>query len=48
MGHACGHNLIATASIAAAIGVKESLSKGEIQGTVVSVLSPLSVYVCVY
>lgn len=37
MGHACGHNLIATSSVAAAIGVKEALENQGVEGKVVSV-----------
>jgi hypothetical protein len=35
LGHACGHNLIATVGVAAAIGLKEALENHEINGTVV-------------
>lgn len=35
LGHACGHNLIATVGVAAAIGVKEALENGGVEGTVV-------------
>ncbi|MFA6507186.1 MAG: amidohydrolase [Treponemataceae bacterium] len=33
-GHACGHNLLGTACLAAAEGVKKALEKGELHGTV--------------
>lgn len=33
-GHACGHNLLGTACLAAAEGVKAALEKGELKGTV--------------
>ncbi len=33
-GHGCGHNLFGTASLGAAIAVKELIEKGEISGTV--------------
>jgi metal-dependent amidase/aminoacylase/carboxypeptidase family protein len=35
VGHACGHNLIATVGVAAAIGVKEALENGGVKGKVV-------------
>lgn len=35
IGHSCGHNLIATASVSAAIGVKEALQNQGVQGRVV-------------
>jgi metal-dependent amidase/aminoacylase/carboxypeptidase family protein len=35
IGHACGHNLIATVGVASAIGVKEALENGDVKGTVV-------------
>ncbi|OBR11117.1 Aminobenzoyl-glutamate utilization protein B [Colletotrichum higginsianum IMI 349063] len=35
LGHACGHNLIATVGVAAAIGVKEALENGNVKGSVV-------------
>ena len=34
-GHGCGHNLFGTASLGAAIAIKEQLEKGNIKGTVV-------------
>ena len=34
-GHGCGHNLFGTASLGAAIAVKELIEKGKIKGTVV-------------
>lgn len=33
-GHGCGHNLLGTASLAAAMAVKEAIQAGEIQGTI--------------
>ena len=33
-GHGCGHNLLGTASLAAAVAVKELIKKGKIKGTV--------------
>lgn len=33
-GHGCGHNLLGTAALAAAIAVKEAIESGEIQGTI--------------
>ena len=33
-GHGCGHNLLGTASLAAAIAVKEAIERGEIHGTI--------------
>jgi len=33
-GHGCGHNLFAAASLGAAIGVKEAIEAGDLQGTV--------------
>ncbi|MCL2150548.1 MAG: M20 family metallopeptidase [Dehalococcoidia bacterium] len=38
LGHACGHNLIATAAIAAAIGAKAAL--GNLDGTVMAIGTP--------
>ncbi|KAJ0373761.1 hypothetical protein COL26b_007958 [Colletotrichum chrysophilum] len=35
LGHACGHNLIATVGVAAAIGVKDALENGSVKGSVV-------------
>lgn len=35
LGHACGHNLIATVGVAAAIGVKDALENGNVKGSVV-------------
>ncbi|KAL2206762.1 hypothetical protein CC79DRAFT_1398659 [Sarocladium strictum] len=40
LGHACGHNLIATVGVAAAIGLKEVLENHEINGTVVVLGTP--------
>ncbi|KAF6832528.1 hypothetical protein CMUS01_06894 [Colletotrichum musicola] len=40
LGHACGHNLIATVGVAAAIGVKEALEKGGVKGSVVLLGTP--------
>jgi aminobenzoyl-glutamate utilization protein B len=34
-GHGCGHNLLGTAGVGAAIAVKEAIDAGEIEGTVV-------------
>ena len=34
-GHGCGHNLFGTASLGAAVAIKEQLEKGNIKGTVV-------------
>ena len=39
IGHACGHNLIATIGVAAAIGVKEALENQGVEGKVVYVLT---------
>ncbi len=33
-GHGCGHNLLGTASLAAAVAIKELIKSGEIKGTV--------------
>lgn len=33
-GHGCGHNLLGTAPLAAALAVKEAIDRGEVQGTV--------------
>lgn len=35
IGHSCGHNLIATVGVAAAIGVKEALENQGVSGKVV-------------
>ncbi|KAL2209482.1 hypothetical protein CC79DRAFT_1341661 [Sarocladium strictum] len=40
IGHACGHNLIATVGVASAIGVKEALETGDVKGTVVLLGTP--------
>ncbi|KAM0330749.1 hypothetical protein ACHAQA_003702 [Verticillium albo-atrum] len=40
VGHACGHNLIATVGVAAAIGVKEALENGGVKGSVVLLGTP--------
>ncbi|KAJ0159504.1 Peptidase M20 domain-containing protein 2, partial [Colletotrichum tanaceti] len=40
LGHACGHNLIATVGVAAAVGVKEALEKGDVKGSVVLLGTP--------
>ncbi|KAH7347326.1 hypothetical protein B0T11DRAFT_141110 [Plectosphaerella cucumerina] len=40
VGHACGHNLIATVGVAAAIGVKEALENGGVKGKVVLLGTP--------
>ena len=34
-GHGCGHNLFGTASLAAAVAIKEQIRKGDLKGTVV-------------
>ncbi len=34
-GHGCGHNLFGTASLAAAIAIKEQIEKGDLKGTVI-------------
>ena len=34
-GHGCGHNLYGTASLAAAIAIKEQIEKGTLKGTVI-------------
>ena len=34
-GHGCGHNLFGTASLAAAVAIKEQIQKGDLKGTVV-------------
>ncbi|WP_224483223.1 amidohydrolase [Robertkochia aurantiaca] len=33
-GHGCGHNLFGTASLGAALAIKEQIEKGEIEGTI--------------
>ncbi|PVI08706.1 hypothetical protein DM02DRAFT_578945 [Periconia macrospinosa] len=40
IGHACGHNLIATIGVAAAIGVKEALQNQGVSGKVVLIGTP--------
>ncbi|EXL67852.1 hypothetical protein FOPG_16052 [Fusarium oxysporum f. sp. conglutinans race 2 54008] len=40
MGHACGHNLIATASVAAGLGIKNALKSGGLKGKVTIVGTP--------
>lgn len=40
IGHACGHNLIAVAGVAAAIGVKAGMHKAGIAGEVVLIGTP--------
>lgn len=40
IGHACGHNLIAIAGVAAAIGVKAALEKYGINGKVILLGTP--------
>ncbi|CAH0056952.1 unnamed protein product [Clonostachys solani] len=40
IGHACGHNLIATSGVAAAIGVKEALEHQGVSGSVVVLGTP--------
>lgn len=39
-GHGCGHNLFGTASLGAAIAIKEQIEKGTIQGTVIFYVTP--------
>ena len=34
-GHGCGHNLFGTASLGAAIAIKEQIEKGQLKGTVI-------------
>ena len=34
-GHGCGHNLYGTASLAAAIAIKEQIEKGTLKGTII-------------
>lgn len=34
-GHGCGHNLFGTASLAAAVAIKEQIEKGTLKGTVI-------------
>ena len=34
-GHGCGHNLFGTASLGAAVAIKEQIEKGNIKGTVI-------------
>lgn len=34
-GHGCGHNLFGTASLGAAVAIKEQIEKGNLQGTIV-------------
>ena len=33
-GHGCGHNLLGTAALAAALAVKEAIASGDVQGTI--------------
>lgn len=40
IGHACGHNLIATAAMGAALGIKSAMKKYDIKGTVTIVGGP--------
>ena len=40
IGHACGHNLIATSGVAVACAVKSALQKFDISGTVVLLGTP--------
>lgn len=40
IGHACGHNLIATAGVAVALGVKAAMVKYNIPGKVVLLGTP--------
>ncbi|OKL59507.1 hypothetical protein UA08_05033 [Talaromyces atroroseus] len=39
-GHACGHNLIATAGLSAALGLSAAIKAGSIQGRVVAIGTP--------
>ena len=41
-GHGCGHNLFGTASLGAAIAIKEQIEKGNIEGTVIFYGTPVS------
>jgi len=34
-GHGCGHNMLGTASLGAAIAIKEAIQRGELKGTVI-------------
>ena len=40
IGHACGHNLIAEAGLAAFLGAKAALEKSELPGTLVLLGTP--------
>ncbi|CAL5866127.1 uncharacterized protein PFLUO_LOCUS334 [Penicillium psychrofluorescens] len=40
LGHACGHNLIATAGVAAALGMSAAIKEGKILGRVVAIGTP--------
>ncbi|CAK7223146.1 hypothetical protein SBRCBS47491_005106 [Sporothrix bragantina] len=40
IGHACGHNLIATAGLAAVLGVAAAIKRGEIKGRIVAFGTP--------
>lgn len=40
IGHACGHNLIATAGLAAVVGAAEAIKHGKICGRIVAMGTP--------
>ncbi|KAL4898199.1 hypothetical protein BDV59DRAFT_197141 [Aspergillus ambiguus] len=40
LGHACGHNLIATAGLAASLGLAAAIKAGDVQGRVVAIGTP--------
>ncbi|KAL5356744.1 hypothetical protein BJX96DRAFT_187442 [Aspergillus floccosus] len=40
LGHACGHNLITTAGLAAVLGMASAIKEGKIQGRVVAIGTP--------
>lgn len=40
IGHACGHNLISCAGLAAAIGVADAIKQGKIAGRVIAMGTP--------
>ncbi|KAJ5232538.1 hypothetical protein N7468_005494 [Penicillium chermesinum] len=40
LGHACGHNLIATAGVAAALGMAAAIKEGNLSGRVVAIGTP--------
>ena len=37
-GHGCGHNLFGTASLGAAVAIKELIEKGSLKGTMSNIL----------